>query len=613
MAKKKGTSAVTMVILLLLILGLAGFGVTNFGGSVRAVATVGSAEIESNDYARAIDAQLRQLQRQTGQPFTFQQARAFGIDRVALAQLISNAALEDEARSLGISVADETVGREIQRLPDFRSASGNFDRQIYEMSLRNTGQNIDDFETRIRSDIAEQLLQSSVTGGLNASDIYVDTLFNYARETRDVTWARLSANDLEAPVPLPSQSQLSAYHADNPDAFTRPETKVIRYAVLTPETLAGNLEVDDEQLRTLYDARIDEYQQPERRLVERLVFSDEAQASEAKARIDAGEISFDDLVRERGLELTDVDLGDLTEADLGAAAEGIFALAGPGVAGPLPSDLGPALFRMNGILAPQETSFEEARAELSAEAALDRARRLILDLNPQVEDLLAGGADMSVLAERTDMEAGQIEWNSEVFDGIAAYAAFRQAAAATQPGDFPEIIQLDDGGIASLTVEEVLEPSLRPFDLVRTEVEQAWRRAETQSALAAMAERLAGEVRGGLAFAAMELDIEVNTGLDRVAFVEGTPPDFIETLFDMDAGELRVLGAAGDAWLVQLNAINPPDLNAPDLAAERDRVVAGMALEMATSVAAAYSQALVEKIGVELNQSALNAVHAHMP
>ena len=613
MAKKKGTSAVTAVILLLLILGLAGFGVTNFGGSVRAVATVGSAEIETNDYAQAIQNQLQQLQRQTGQAFTFQQARAFGVDRVALAQLISNAALEDEARSLGISVADETVGREIQQSPDFRNASGSFDRQIYEMSLRNTGQNVDDFESRIRSDIAEQLLQSSITGGLSASDTYVDTLFNYARETRDVTWVRLSADNLDAPVALPSESQLTAYHADNPDDFTRPETKVIRYALLTPETLAGNLEVEEEQLRSLYEARINEYQQPERRLVERLVFSDEAQATAAKARIDAGAISFDDLVRERGLDLNDVDLGDLNEAELGAASEGIFALSEPGVVGPLPSDLGPALFRMNGILAPQETSFEEARADLSAEAALDRARRMILDLNPQVEDLLAGGADMSVLAERTDMEAGQIEWNTEVFEGIAAYGAFRRAAASTQPGDFPEIIQLDDGGIASLTVEEVLEPSLRPFDLVRTDVEEAWRRAETQKRLAAQAERLAGEVRGGQSFAALELNTETNTDLDRVAFVEGTPPAFTETLFEMDEGELRVLDAAGDAWLVRLDAVNPPNLNAPDVAAERERVVAGTAFEIATSVAAAYSQALVDKIGVELNQTALNAVHAHLP
>ena len=106
--------------------------------------------------------------------------------------------------------------------------------------------------------------------------------------------------------------------------------------------------------------------------------------------------------------------------DLGPAGEAIFALEEPGVTGPLPSDLGPALYRMNGILSAQETTFEEARADLQAEAAADRSRRIIIDMIPQVEDLLAGGADSALLAERTDMQEGQIDWNVDVFEDIAA-------------------------------------------------------------------------------------------------------------------------------------------------------------------------------------------------
>ena len=53
MAKNKAKSTGTFVIMVLLILGLAGFGVTNFGGSAGSVATVGQAEVGINDYARA--------------------------------------------------------------------------------------------------------------------------------------------------------------------------------------------------------------------------------------------------------------------------------------------------------------------------------------------------------------------------------------------------------------------------------------------------------------------------------------------------------------------------------------------------------------------------------
>ena len=150
MAKSKGKSIVTFVIMGLLVLGLAGFGVTNFGGSVRAVASVGDTEVGIDDYARAVQGQMQLFQRQTGQQMTFQQAQAFGIDRMALAQLIGSAALEDEVARVGISVGDENVGQRIQNSPDFRNASGTFDRQVYQLTLQQSGLNVDAYEQRIR-------------------------------------------------------------------------------------------------------------------------------------------------------------------------------------------------------------------------------------------------------------------------------------------------------------------------------------------------------------------------------------------------------------------------------------------------------------------------------
>lgn len=613
MAKKKGTNSVTMVLLMLLVLGLGGFGITNFGGSIRAVATVGGAEIGVTEYARAVEAQMRSFEERTGQRLSFQQARLLGADRAALMQLIAQAAFEDEVAELGISAGDANVSRDIQESGAFRNVAGEFDRQTYELALKQANLGVDEFEAKVRSDIAEGLLRRAVSTGFGPSSVHTDTLFNYIRETRDVTWARLTAADLETPVAAPDETQVAAYHTDNPEAFTRPETKVIRYAWLTPEMLVGKITVEDAQLRTLYESRIDEFVRPERRLVERLVFADEAEAQAAKARIDSGEASFDDLVAERGLALDDVDLGDVPAGDLGAAGDAVFAMTEPGVAGPLASELGPALFRMNGILAAEETTFEEARTDLAEEAAADRARRMILDSVPQIEDLLAGGADMAGLAERTDLEEGRIEWNEEVFEGIAAYAAFRSAAAAAQQGDFPKITDLDDGGIVVLGVDEVLPAALRPLDEVREAVVAAWTRDAEQAALTARAEDLAAAIRGGREMAALGLDLETRRKLDRVGFVEGTPPDFTRTVFEMAPDELRVLAADGDAWVVRLDAVTPPDPTTEEAVAARAAFTLQSEREMAGSVTAAFTQALVDEAGVEVDQAALNAVHAQLP
>lgn len=612
MAKKKGNS-LALILISLLIISLFGFGVTNFSGSVQTVATVGDTEVTTNDYARGVQAQINAFQRQTGQQMTFQQAQAFGLDRMALGQLISDAALENEVERLGISAGDQNVARDIQRVSAFQNLSGSFDRQTYELALRQNGITASEFEEQMRGDLATGLLRRAIGAGLDTPDIFVDALYAYARETRDVTWARLTADDLSEPVTEPTDEELAAYHEANPDDFTRPETKVISYAWLTPAMLTETIEVDEEQVRALYDDRESEYNRPERRLVERLVFSDEAAAQEAKDRIDAGEITFEELVENRGLTLADIDRGDVSQDDLGAAGEEVFALTEPGIVGPLPSGVGPALFRMNGILAAEETSFEEAREELEEEAAADRARRIILDLVPEVEDVLAGGADMTLLAERTDLEAGTIEWNEENVEGIAAYDTFREAAASATKGGFAEVIELEDGGIVALSVDEVLEPALRPLDEVRAEVAEAWTLKKQQVSLTSLANTLADELREGREMAGLGLNLKTNRGMTRDGFVEGTPPEFTSTVFDLEADGIAVLSSDGDAWLVRLDAINEADGEGREAGALKSGFAEQTRQELSNAVTSAVTQALVDEAGVDINSTAITAVNAQLP
>ena len=612
MAKKKAGNVFLWIVMLLLIAGLAGFGATSFSGGTATVATVGDTEIETNDYVRAFDAQVRQFRQQTQSQITYSQARAFGLDGQALGQLIGSAALENEAAQLGLSIGDENVSREIMASPTFRGGSGEFDREAYEFTLRQNGITPGDYEERVRGETASGILRAAVASGLTTPEVFIDTLFNYALEERDVTWARLGAEDLAEPLGEPSDDALRAFHSENPEPFTLGETRVIDYALLTPDMLVDDIEVDEAQARALYDARIGEFVQPERRLVERLVFTSEALAEEAKAAIDAGTSSFDDLLEERGLSLDDADLGEVSRDDLGDAAEAVFALDEPGVAGPAPSPLGPALYRMNGILSAQDTPFEDVREELEAEAAADRARRVIRDDIGRIEDLLAGGATPETLGERTNMEFGQIDWRDDVSDGIAAYDAFRNAAASVQVGDFPEVITLEDGGIFALSLNEIREPQLQPFEEVRDEVVAAWEVAETEAALKAQADALADQIRNGREMAGLGLKLETDRGLTRDGFVEGTPASFVETLFEMDADEVRVLTAAGDAWLVRLDSVRAPSGESGEAAFMRARFAAEAQRAMSDSLLDAYRRAVISETGISVNQQALNAINAQL-
>ena len=236
MAKRaKGTGMVTWGLMALLVLGLGGFGVTNFGGSVRSIASVGDREIGVNDYARALTAEARALSQQIGQNVGFEQVQALGRDGAVRAGLIAAAAQDNEAGRIGISVGDEQVRTQIVAAPEFQGLNGQFDPKAYAEALRQEGLTQVEFETRLRKSAARAILQAAIVGGIEAPGVYTDTLTAWATETRSFTDAELIAADLSDPVGDASDAELQAHYDANIADFTSLETRAITYVWLAPE------------------------------------------------------------------------------------------------------------------------------------------------------------------------------------------------------------------------------------------------------------------------------------------------------------------------------------------------------------------------------------------
>ena len=610
-AKTKKTNIVVWVIIALLIVGLGGFGVTNFGGSVNSIGRVGDREIELQRYARELESQIRALSAQAGRNITLAQARAIGLDRAVLQQLVSTVAIEGEAMRLGISAGNEEVRSYILAIPAFQGIDGSFDREAYRFTVEQAGLSEQEFEQNLRDEIARTLLQGAVIRGATAPDIFVGTLFDFEGETRDFAWARLGSGALETAISEPQESDLRAYYETNQADFMLPETKRIVYAWLSPEMIVDSIDIDESSLRDLYEARINEFVKPERRLVERLVLGDAA--GDAKLRLDAGDATFDEIVAERDLSLSDIDLGEVTEEDLDMAGAAVFATEEPGVVGPVGTDLGAALFRVNAILVEQETSFEDARAELIDEFAIDRARRLIANQVEAMDDLLAGGATVEELAQEMEMTIASLDWTAGSTDGIAAYEGFRLAAAEASADDFPEVAELEDGGVFAFRVDEVIDPRLQPFEDAREEIEAGWRADETAKALEAQAELLLPDLQGGTEPSRFGLVFQTETGLTRSGFVGDAPDDLVSTAFEMSEGEWRVIRGEESSFIVRLDAIALPDLQDEQIAARLSQFEAGVTQAISADILDAYAAAIENRVGIELDQSAINAVHAQFP
>lgn len=616
MASGKGSGAKMAVwgIVGLLILGLGGFGATNFGGSVTSVASVGDEDVDVNDYARAVQNELSTFEAQTGQRFTIQQAQEFGLTNSILDTLITRAALDGETDRVGISIGDDEVRRTVLGISSFQGLDGSFSPDIYDMALDRMGVSAAQFEADLRTDAARSLLQASLATGVTMPDTYAKVIVDWLGERRTIETATLTAADLEEPIGTPDDAQITAYYEANPAAYTAPEARDITYAWLSPAMLADSIEVDETLLRALYDENIEQYRRPERRLVERLVFGTQEDAEAAAERISSGETRFADEVSARGLELADTDMGDVTARDLGAAADVVFAGNDMGVVGPVATDLGPALFRINGILDASETTFEEARDDLSVELATDAARRDIDARLEEFDNLLAEGYTLEDLAGETEMELGQINWTNASEDDIAAYEAFAQAARAATESDYPEIIQLSDGGVFALRLNGVVPATLRPLDEVRDQVTADWQAAETLRRLAARAETLETEIASGTAVTALGLPTETFEEITRRDYIATMPDGFIDTVFapGLDEGATTVITGADSVVLARVARVAAPEADE-----EIDQISASYAEQAgqgaAQDVIEAFAERLRSQQGISINQAAINAVHSQLP
>lgn len=611
-ASRAGTSVLVFVMLGMIVIGLGGYGVTNFGHSVDNVASVGKASVTTTQYARALQAQIKQLSQQFGTQLTFKQAQALGFDAQVLRGLVSNAALDNEAIRIGLSAGDVPVAQKIAGTKAFLDVTGKFDRTVYGDLLQRNGITVKEFESGVRGDLSRQVVQAAIVRGIVTPQSLTTTVYAYQGEARGFTLLQLTESSLPQKLPAPLDDDLKAYYTGHIADFTRAEAKRVSYGVLEPASIAKDQKVADADLKAAYDAAIDTFNIPEKRLVERLVFGSADEAKAARAKLDAG-TPFEDLVKARGLALTDIDMGDVTMGQLGAAGKEVFGLTAPGVVGPLPSDLGPALYRMNAVLPAQLTTLEQAHDKLLADLQLKAAAKAVADKTEKINDLLAGGSTIADIAKDQAMTAGTTDYakGADDNDPITADPGFAKAIGAMQPGDFPQAVGLADGGLLVAQVTETVPPAPVPFDKARAKVAAAFHAEALARALTSLADTDLAAVKAGATLESLGITDHVSA-TTRSAATDGVPAAAVTLAFTMKPGDLAKIDAKGQVALIRLDSVTPAEMTGDKAKAALDQFSTQAAQSMAQDTYDLFSAAMTAQGGLSINQAAISAVQARM-
>jgi peptidyl-prolyl cis-trans isomerase D len=598
----------------LLALGLVGIASGGVDGSrISSIGKVGEEPIPVTSYAQSLRNTIQNISRQIGRQLTSQEISAYGLQSEALENVVSSAALSNEAKRLKISVGDDLVAEEIIATPTFTSVNGKFDKEAYEFALENSGLDTKEYELQTRKAIARSLIEGAVASGTKTPSSHAMTLIKFAREERSFDWASIDKKLLSTQAINPTIDQLKAYYDKNNILYTAPLSRKLTYVLLSPEMLADRIVVSQSELKDEYKSQPDRFNKPARRIIDRIIFDSVKTARTVKDQLDKEEVSFTKVAEDRGLTQTDIDLGDIEKGQLDKDIDDLlFNASEVGIYGPIDTNLGPALFQINAIIDPQNTSFEDAAEELTAEYVSIESRKLINEMITDIDDLLAQGLTLEEIAKETAMELEKISYDNTTENGIAAYDGFRAEALKVKIGGFPELRELSDGGVFALRLDDLIEPALRPFETVKDQVATDWSASEDKKSLLKLADTLIIKLDNGETFESLNLNAESVSSITRNKYIEGIPAQLLEELFSNKTGKTSKIDNGDTVLLARLNDISEFNSETDESKELLSQVGIQLSNQVTGDLLRLFASALKDRDGVILNQNAVNQINTQI-
>ncbi len=583
-----------------------------FGQS--SLAKIGSTEISTEQFRTIFTERLQQLGRQFGRPLTIEQARAFGLDRQILQQLIAEASLDEAARKMGLGQSDADVVKAISNDPNFKGLTGTFDPDRFRQTIRQFGFTEQRYIAEQRRVSLRRQITGTIVGGIEPSKTQLEALSRFQNEQRSVAYVRLTAAQA-GKIDPPSSETLATYFEERKTLFRAPEYRKIAVLTLTPDDLAKSITVSDDDAKKYFDQRREKYVTPERRHVLQISFPNEDEAKAARARIANG-FSFDDLAKERKLNPADIDLGTVTKANMSdqAIADAAFALAPDTVSQPVKGTFVSAVLKVTKIEPGVTPTYESLAATLKREIAIERARSNLQELRNKIEDERGGGANIAEAAQKLGLKAMMIEAvdrSGRGLDGkpvtglpqgvdIVSQAFTSNIGVENDPVGF-------NGGDIWYDVLGITPSRDRSLDEVKDQVETRWRDEQTSSRLrtkaAAMVEKLDKGAKLDAEAASAGVKVETAASFKRDTEIKGAPEQLVAAAFRTAKGGAGQTDATGGDWIVFKVTdvtVPPVDLTSPDMAKLKENIQRAMADEQI----AAYVNKLESEIGVSVNPQA---------
>ena len=472
------------------------------------------AEITSDAFRTRFEQARMAAREQQGDDFDPRQFESLENKRLVLDQLIDEQVVRLAADEEGIVIGDAAVAQYIQQIPAFQR-DGKFDPDQYRLALAQGGvaSSPAAFDAMVRDSLKQAVIPTALANSGFVTAGEAERLFKLLGQTRDVQLAVVEP--VAADVAAVTDAQISQWYADHGDDFRQAEQVSVEYVELLASALPAPVAADEAALRARYETEKARFVAPEQRRAAHILI--EAGSDKAAARAKAQALAeqarngadFAQLARDNSADPGSKDAGgELGWVErgvmVGAFEDALFAMQAGQIAGPVETDFGFHVIKLEELKGGQGKPFEEVRDQLAVEQLRADAEGAFNALSTKVVDevyrnptALAPAAAAAGLELKT---AGPYSRDQAV--GILAHPqllrlAFSEVLIAD--GTVSEPVEIAPGHTVLLRVSAHQPETAQPLEQVRDQVAAAVAADVADKAMQAKADALLAQLADGKA------------------------------------------------------------------------------------------------------------------
>jgi len=625
--RSKASSWVVKILLGLLMISFAVWGVGDFlrdaGEKESAVASVGGEDVMASELRARFDSIIRGITRQSGVTIDSNQAKQYGLDQMALNQLIDDRTYSAYGAKLGLRVPAEMITRRITAAPTFQNEAGQFDPERFAIFLRNSDMSEAQFIEEYRVSTIKSFVVGSINNGIGTPKTMAEALYALRGEQR-VAKTMLIADSSITEQFTPDEPTLAKFHETNSGNYQAPEYRSVTLVRLDPKTLIGQMVVSDAEITQAYDSDKGKYLLPENRDVDTVTYSDEPAAKAAFDLLKQGRTLSD--VAQSSQKSVEPHPGVTLDAFAkffgDEVAKAAFAAAQGTATDPMETVNGWVIAQPTKISPARQQTLEEVKDAIKHELALILAQDQILELGEQFEDQRGGGLKLEDAAAALKLPVTSIaatdssghDESGAAIPGVAEDQNLLQIIQATEEGRETRLEDAGNGAYFALRVDKVTPAATRRLDKIRDKVIADWQASKRREAAAAKAQDLAQRIQGGEALEKIAAEIGGTVQASEPFTRQESDPTanlsaaLVSKAFELKVGDVASgrAGSGDGELLVVLSEIKPVDLS------KRSVEIADLREEMkqriADDMAAQLSSAMRDEIGVTIDQATIDTL-----